>query len=828
MNTQMVQNDDFSVYEGSIPLEEARSTHKRILERALALRDGAYIGDIPAWEVRETHFRILEKAEALLGGDKKEYRGEEGFPGDQDGPYAVSDEDLGVYGEPLAFPEAEADADSSVPDGVEVGDEEKIGVEADSPEIRDHPMEEFVDTGDKTGEQPAAAPETPPPAVPEQPAPRCKARRKTGGKTEPAAKKAKRAEKKPIEKESVPAAARHGRRAASVRMAIAVKLVLIVTALLMLSLGALTTLGSILVSADVRLTAEDNNFSVNRRTAEAVQTRLRGISAAVTVFYYDLEVIIYSGGPGAAERKSAAARYFFEQNPNIAAIIDDSDFYINETFFTGTGGNADMPRLWNETEGADIDGILPGSILLRNATPFFGRPMLVMRLPPGASAAKVFFDSETLNTMLGEGSNISFLLNEQGDVILHHDIDVLHGGANFSRIPFVKNVLDNSSTNIQTMYTDDEGIEYFGAVQRLDTGNAILITIIRSSIVFEGIMKTTVRNIVLSVFVLIVSIFFIVLFSRTISKPLHSLTDAVEKIEDGNYDLRLKVMSNDELGLLTQSFIGMGNNLENFEKFTNKTIVKLAKQGRLLRSGENKKTTVCFAFIRDFQEIADGLDAEAVVDFVNEYLSMMVHCITRNGGSVDKFLTQGGVIIMALWGTPETAGSPRQDAVNCMRAALSMRAALRCLNESRIHKLGRHIPMIKMGCGINSGEIVAGQIGSEERMEYTVIGDAVNLAARLEGPNDLFDTDILIAEETYKYVGDHLLTKEMQSIEVKGKEKPLRIFAVVNMRDPVIGKSILDDLENFSGIDIEICKKAVGPDGPRNMGDVRKGWQSGA
>jgi adenylate cyclase len=803
MNEQMVQND-LLVYEGPIPLDEVQRTHQRILERAEGIRNPAFIGDIPAWEVRETHFRIIEKAEALIDGARR--GGQEGFSGDEDTEaYTASLEDLGVYGEPLAVPEADApvtETSGDSEDGEVLIPLEDFGTETYGGSVA---VDDFTPVEDLQPET-AAVPTT----------------------VEPSVDAAVHEDVRPLtEPETVKAGS--GGQAAKVRLPIAVKLVSIVTTLLVLSLGTLTALVSFLVSADVRLTAEDNNFSVNRRTAEAVETRLRGISAALTVFYNDTKAIALMAGRGAADAEARAARYFFEQNPKIAAIvIDDSDFYINEIFFSGSGGDTGMPRIWNETEGADIAYILPGTVLLRNATPFFDRPMLVMRLPLDASTAKVFFDSETLNMMLGEGDNVSFLLNEQGDVILHHDTGVLRVGANLYNIPFVRNILDNSSTNIQSIYTDGDGIEYFGAVQHLNIGNTILVTIIRTSIVFDGIVKTTVRNIVLSIIVLFASIVFIILFSRTISKPLRSLTGAVKKIEDGDYDLQLKVMSNDELGLLTENFIGMGNNLENFEKFTNKTIVRLAKQGRLYRSGENKKTTVCFAFIRDFHEISDGLDAEALVDFVNEYLRMMVPCITRNGGSVDKFLTQGGVIIMALWGTPETAGDPKRDALNCMRAVLSMRAALSCLNKSRLRRLGRHVPLVKLGCGINTGEIVAGQIGSEERMEYTVIGDAVNLAARLEGPNDLFDTDILISEETYKYAGDYLLTKEMKSIEVKGKEKPLRIFALVNMRDPEIGRAMLDDLNNFEGIDIELCKKSIGSEGPRNMGDVRKIWQAGA
>jgi adenylate cyclase len=613
-----------------------------------------------------------------------------------------------------------------------------------------------------------------------------------------------------------------------VRIPIAVKLVTIVTILLVLSLGAITALVSKLVSADVRLTAEDNNFSINRRTAESVQSALRGISAAVTVLFYDLEAIKAGARPDLEEVESTAVRYFFEQNPRIAAIgADGGAYHINEAFFRDRGGDGNMPRAWSAVYGPDLDAATPGVILLRNATPFFGIPMLVMRLPLDKYSVKIFFGSESFNTLLGEGVNVSFLLDEEGSVLLHNDINMLRGGVNLSRIPFIKNVLDNSGSSIQSIYTDNDGNEYFGAVQRLSTGPAVLITIIRSSIVFGGIVETTLRNIVLSAAVLAVSIILIILFSRTISKPLHSLTDAVAKIENGNYDLQLKVKTRDELGVLTQNFIGMGNSLENFEKFTNKAIVKLAKQGKLSRSGANKRTTVCFALIRDFHEIADGLDAASVVDFVNDYLSLMVPCITMNGGGVDKFLTQGGVIIMALWGTPETAGSPEKDAFNCICSALSMRAALRCLNQNRMRKLGRHIPAIKLGCGINSGDVVAGQIGSEERMEYTVIGDAVNLAARIEGPNDLFDTDILISEETFNLTGGRLLTEEMRSIEVKGKEKPLRIFSVVNVSDEAAAASILDNLRKLPGVDAGVCKKCVGPSGPRTMEEVRKSWLAG-
>jgi adenylate cyclase len=352
--------------------------------------------------------------------------------------------------------------------------------------------------------------------------------------------------------------------------------------------------------------------------------------------------------------------------------------------------------------------------------------------------------------------------------------------------------------------------------------NSYVITTIQRNIVFEGIQMTTMRNIYLTIAALFIAILFVYYFSNTISRPLKHLSAAAMKIENGRYDLNLQVKTQDETGVLTESFIAMGYALENFERFTNKAIVAMARKGKLSLGGAYKTATVCFAFIRDFSEMMEGFDAEEVVEFVNDYLRLMVPCVTRTHGEIDKFLTQGGVIIMALWGTLETEGV-EQDALNCIRSVLMMRAALRTLNERRRLE-GKHI--IKMGSGVNTGELVSGQMGSNERMEYTVIGDTVNFAARVEGPNDAFDTDILITEDTWNLVGEHIITEEMPGFEVKGKEKPVRVFAVLNIKENAECVALMQTLADMPGVDMALAERCVGPDGPTSLEEVRDRWKN--
>ena len=173
-------------------------------------------------------------------------------------------------------------------------------------------------------------------------------------------------------------------------------------------------------------------------------------------------------------------------------------------------------------------------------------------------------------------------------------------------------------------------------------------------------------------------------------------------------------------------------------------------------------------------------------------MTSMVACVNQTHGIVDKFI---GDAIMAVWGVPSSNGNDTENAVN---GALMMRKALAEFNKGRG---GPRKPIIKCGSGINTGDIIAGQIGSIERMEYTCIGDAVNLASRIEGLNKPFKTDILISEFSYSLIKDIFNVVPMKKIIVKGKAQPQQIYAVLGRRDDPSAPAHIDELRALLGWD---------------------------
>jgi adenylate cyclase len=335
-------------------------------------------------------------------------------------------------------------------------------------------------------------------------------------------------------------------------------------------------------------------------------------------------------------------------------------------------------------------------------------------------------------------------------------------------------------------------------------GSCAVITSIEYDKVFEGISATTRRNIYLTAVVLFISVMFIWFFSKTISVPLRALAVIARKIEGGEFNQEVKVKGGDEIGVLGHSFRAMSSALQIFGRFTNRELAVKAMRGEIRPGGLPKNATIFFSDIRGFTALSENFTnvygseaSDRIVFWLNNYLSRMVECVEKTNGVVDKFI---GDAVMAHWGTAYTSGSATKDAFNCVKAALMMRAAVIKINRDRKDPNDPGNPFIQIGCGINTGVVTAGQIGSDLRMEYTVIGDPVNLASRVESLNKPLGTDILIGEDTWKLVNKYFLTEEMPSVTVKGKAEPVRIFAVINFAEAETGPKTLTEVRKLMGI----------------------------
>jgi adenylate cyclase len=211
--------------------------------------------------------------------------------------------------------------------------------------------------------------------------------------------------------------------------------------------------------------------------------------------------------------------------------------------------------------------------------------------------------------------------------------------------------------------------------------------------------------------------------------------------------------------------------------------------GEIRFQPEKREVTLVFSDVRGFTTLAESLTPEEMVEILNRYFTKMIDIIFKYGGTLDKFI---GDAIMAMFGAPASTGD---DAGNAVLAAIEMQESLISFNEEQ-KKLGK--PELKVGIGINSGIVVVGNIGSDQRMEYTAIGDSVNLASRLEGANKEYGTHIMITELTQERVNSKIISRELDMIRVKGKEKPVKVFEVVASAVQGVSGEIKKALEHYN------------------------------
>ncbi len=204
--------------------------------------------------------------------------------------------------------------------------------------------------------------------------------------------------------------------------------------------------------------------------------------------------------------------------------------------------------------------------------------------------------------------------------------------------------------------------------------------------------------------------------------------------------------------------------------------------------GIRQNVAVLFSDIRGYTALTESMDAQNVVELLNAYFSVMVDAVFAENGLLDKYI---GDAMMAVFGVPFPQDD---DSIRACRAALRMRNALAEFNSLQ-ERQGRR--PVGIGIGINSGEVISGNIGSERRLEYTCIGDGVNLASRIEGVSKHYGVTIVMSEHTHKEIGDEFLTRELDLVRVLGKQQPIRLFELIAAADDEVDPDLIRSLPHY-------------------------------
>jgi adenylate cyclase len=296
--------------------------------------------------------------------------------------------------------------------------------------------------------------------------------------------------------------------------------------------------------------------------------------------------------------------------------------------------------------------------------------------------------------------------------------------------------------------------------------------------------RATTLNWIITALATTLGLIFAAFVTRSLVDPVKRLVGGTRAVEAGDLDVEIMVRTHDELATLATSFNHMVVGLREkeriratFGQYVDPRIVKNLLENRIgADKGERQVMTVFFSDLEGFTRLCEGLTPDAAVRFLNRYFSMMSEVIRTRQGIVDKYI---GDSVMAFWGPPFT--DPADHArLGCL-AALEQMAQLDAFRAWLPEMFGirQGLPDVNVRMGIASGDVTVGNIGSETSRSYTVIGDTVNLASRLEQANKFYGTRILVNEATRNLAGDTLAFREIDSLRVAGKLETVRVYELL-------------------------------------------------
>ncbi|MGM0597661.1 MAG: adenylate/guanylate cyclase domain-containing protein, partial [Myxococcota bacterium] len=297
---------------------------------------------------------------------------------------------------------------------------------------------------------------------------------------------------------------------------------------------------------------------------------------------------------------------------------------------------------------------------------------------------------------------------------------------------------------------------------------------------FIGPAQKTNRHVVFfSLIIFLLGLFGIFYLSRSLSKPIIALTRETNKIRSFKLDTSVQVNSRiKEIKDLDTSICSMKHSLKAFQRYVPKELVRnlLKTEQQVKVGGSQKELTIFFSDIKGFTTISEQSEPQFLMNHLSEYLEEMTTILIAHGATINKYI---GDAIMAFWNAP--VGTPNHPEKACT-AAIKCQQRLQELNQKWAQE---NKPRLLTRMGLTVGNAIVGNFGSSDRINYTILGDNVNLAARLEGINKLYTTDIMISKNTKDRLSADFIAWPLDFVSVKGKEKPVVIYELIGVKEEV-------------------------------------------
>ena len=383
--------------------------------------------------------------------------------------------------------------------------------------------------------------------------------------------------------------------------------------------------------------------------------------------------------------------------------------------------------------------------------------------------------ARTMEKAPSQGANVIMTIKEMNDKILEE-----------AYCQYEEKKIDTLSFNLK----DSPYIATFVKFPRIVTYKSLeklktevfekywtLAIVVPSEEFLGSIIKTKSYVVIFSFILMLISIGIMIVLARHIAKPIIQLAN--ESIKIKNFDLSESSEPKSvvyEIRLLISAIVSMRYSMRAFSKFIPKVLVgKLLKHNREIKiGGKEARTTFLFTDIANFTSISENYPPDRLTQHLSEYFEELSSIIFKYNGLIDKYI---GDAIMAFWGAPV---KDKDQALHACKAAVAIQKKLLLLNEQWSAE-GK--PMLLTRIGLHVGDVIVGNMGSSDRLNYTALGDSVNLAARLEGVNKIYGTNIIISKDIVKELGAKACVCPLDVVAVKGRDEGVEIFELIGIFD---------------------------------------------